>query len=33
VSRLRTKLALTPANGWRLSSVYGIGYRLDEVPA
>jgi DNA-binding response OmpR family regulator len=33
VSRLRSKLALSPATGFRLSSVYGHGYRLDEVQA
>lgn len=31
VSRLRAKLAVSPANGFRLASVYGLGYRLDEV--
>ena len=31
VSRLRTKLALRPANGFLLSAVYGLGYRLETV--
>lgn len=31
VSRLRSKLALEPANGWRLTSVYQHGYRLEKV--
>ena len=31
ISRVRAKLAIQPDNGWRLASVYGIGYRLDEV--
>lgn len=30
VSRLRKKLALGPENGWKLSSVYQHGYRLDR---
>lgn len=33
VSRLRTKLALTPTNGYTITSVYGVGYRLDKVMA
>lgn len=33
VSRLRTKLALTTANGYTVSSIYGVGYRLDNVGA
>lgn len=37
VSRLRRTLALEPAHGWRVASVYGQGYRLeclgrDEAP-
>lgn len=32
VSRLRTKLALSSENGWRLSAIYNHGYRL-EAPA
>ena len=31
VSRLRTKLKIQPANGWRLASVYQHGYRLETV--
>lgn len=31
ISRLRTKLMLTPANGYTISSIYGVGYRLDKV--
>jgi two-component system, OmpR family, response regulator RegX3 len=33
VSRVRTKLKLTPEHGWRLSCVYGYGYRLDRLTA
>jgi DNA-binding response OmpR family regulator len=29
--RLRTKLELMPENGYRLSAVYGVGYRLETV--
>jgi DNA-binding response OmpR family regulator len=31
VSHLRSKLALTPEHGWRLTSVYRQGYRLERV--
>ncbi len=31
VSRVRTKLALQPHNGFRLAAVYGVGYRLEVV--
>jgi len=31
ISRLRTKLDLRPANGFLLSAVYGLGYRLEAV--
>jgi DNA-binding response OmpR family regulator len=31
VSHLRAKLRLTPENGWRLTSVYRQGYRLERV--
>ncbi|WP_063899954.1 response regulator transcription factor [Burkholderia stagnalis] len=30
-SMVRTKLALRPANGYRLSSIYGYGYRLERL--
>lgn len=33
VSRLRKKLALDGSRGWKMSSVYGYGYRLDRVDA
>ena len=33
VSRLRVKLALTEANGYIITSIYGIGYRLDVMEA
>ncbi|MEM7250135.1 MAG: response regulator transcription factor [Pseudomonadota bacterium] len=31
ISRIRTKLGLTPSVGWRLSSVYQHGYRLEQI--
>ena len=31
VSRIRKKLHLTPENGWRLSSIYHQGYRLERL--
>lgn len=31
VSRLRRKLALNDANGWKLESVYGYGYRMESL--
>lgn len=30
VSRIRSKLAITPQSGWRLTSVYQHGYRLER---
>lgn len=33
ISRLRSKLRIGPSTGYRLSSVYGVGYRLDEMGA
>ena len=33
VSTIRRKLMIRPSNGLRLSSIYGFGYRLDEVAA
>ena len=30
ISRLRKKLQLTPENGWKLTSIYHKGYRLDR---
>lgn len=33
ISRLRAKLSLRPANGFLLSAVYGLGYRLETVDA
>ncbi|MFT4025384.1 MAG: response regulator transcription factor [Novosphingobium sp.] len=31
ISRIRAKLQLEPANGFKLSTIYGYGYRLEEV--
>jgi DNA-binding response OmpR family regulator len=31
ISRLRGKLGLTPDNGYRLSAIYSVGYRLEAV--
>ncbi len=31
ISRLRTKLALRPENGFRLAPVYSLGYRFERV--
>lgn len=31
VAQVRKRLALRPDQGWRLSSVYGYGYRLDKL--
>ena len=31
VAQVRKRLMLRPEQGWRLSSVYGFGYRLDRV--
>jgi DNA-binding response OmpR family regulator len=31
VSRLRSKLGLTPENGYRLAAIYSVGYRLETV--
>ena len=33
VSRIRNKLSLSPDNGWRLTSIYQHGYRLEQSPA
>lgn len=33
VAQVRKRLALRPDQGWRLSSVYGFGYRLDKLDA
>lgn len=32
ISRVRSKLGLHPANGFRLISVYSYGYRLEQLP-
>lgn len=31
ISRVRSKLGLRPENGWRLSSIYHHGYRLEQL--
>lgn len=31
VSRLRKKLALKPENGWKLSAIYQLGYRIEKL--
>lgn len=31
VSRIRTKLGINPESGWRLSSIYQHGYRLEKL--
>jgi len=31
VSRIRNKLLLIPQHGWRLTAVYGHGYRLEQL--
>ena len=33
VSRIRSKLALAPDTGWKLSSIYQHGYRLEKIMA
>ena len=33
ISRIRSKLGLRPENGWKLSSVYHHGYRLEKIDA
>lgn len=30
ISRLKKKLRIGPENGWRISAVYGYGYRLEK---
>lgn len=31
ISRLRKKLALKPENGWKLSAIYQLGYRMERI--
>ena len=33
VSRIRSKLSLAPDTGWKLSSIYQHGYRLEKISA
>ncbi len=33
MSRVRSKLGLTPGNGWQLKAVYAHGYRLERIPS
>ena len=33
ISRLRAKLDLRPHNGFLLSAIYGLGYRLEAIDA
>lgn len=32
ISQLRSLLRMTPGSGWRITSLYGQGYRLDRTP-
>lgn len=32
ISRVRDKLSLKPESGYRISAVYGLGYRLERIP-
>jgi DNA-binding response OmpR family regulator len=33
VSRIRAKLNLTPANGYRIVAISGFGYRMEQFGA
>ena len=33
MSQIRTKLGLTPIHGWKLTSIYQHGYRLELMGA